>query len=167
MYNRFLVISQNLFFRLICCVLIASCSSCLLFRPSVASNLQKAEAAVIDSNFQAAITFYQAHISERLEVKQRPEWENPYHYMLIIGDLHLRLEQDLEALKSFDAAKAKNVDPKLVADRYRALGAWYESRGNLEKAIEVLKAHRQEDPLLFDAMLDRIAKQIIAKSPAL
>lgn len=106
-----------------------------------------------------AILRYRNHIEWRKSIKDRPTWENPYFYLLLIGDLYAE-QGDLEAAeRSYLEAQAEGIEPSLVSDRYRFLGGKYEMRGDLEGATKVLKAHRHLDPLLFDAVLDRVVRE--------
>ncbi len=96
----------------------------------------------------------------------RPAWENPYFYMLSIGDLQLRMGQPDQALTSFKTAEEHHVDASLISDRYRSIAIWYEEHGQFEKALSVLTGYRDRDSLLFDAMLDRIARRMTAQEAA-
>jgi hypothetical protein len=93
-----------------------------------------------------------------------------------MGDVELRRGDPEAALRLYTQADQEQLSSSLVADRYRALAAWHLDHGQFEKALDVLKAHRARDPLLFDAMLDKVAKEMtrreessaktaIAKSP--
>jgi tetratricopeptide (TPR) repeat protein len=124
-------------------------------------HLQEAEEATRAGSYQEAIDSYERHIDHRLGVEDRPSWENPHFYLLAIGDLYLRLNDQPKALASYESAEAKGVDPSLVSDRYRYVASWYEERGEDLKAQELLLRFRDRDPLLFNAMLDRIAKKIV------
>ena len=96
----------------------------------------------------------------------RPAWENPYFYLLSIGDLQLRMGQPNEALASFKGAEEHHVEESLVSDRYRSVAIWYEEHGQLDKALEVLTKYRERDSLLFDSMLDRVARKMTAQEPS-
>lgn len=122
------------------------------------SKLQKAEELSRQKKYPEAIAAYSEHMQERLAIKNRPEWENPYFYHILIGDIELGTGKVEDALKSYIEADEKGVDAYLVADRFRSVARWYEDNGQLDKAIEVLLAHRAKDPLLFEAMLDRVNK---------
>jgi tetratricopeptide (TPR) repeat protein len=103
---------------------------------------------------------YREHISNRLEVADRPEWENPYFYLLNVGDIELKRGDVDKALAAYEEAERQRVDLPLVADRYRAVAVWYEEHGQLQKALEVLTKYREKDPLIFDSMLDRVAREL-------
>lgn len=133
-----------------------------LFSPR-RSIVEEAEELTREQQFDQAIALYQRHIENRLKVADRPDWENPYLYLLAIGDLRLRQDKVAEAAAYYDQAEKKGVGAALVADRYRGLAVHFEERHELENAIEVLKKYRHLDPLLFDGMLDRLSKQIVAE----
>lgn len=111
--------------------------------------------------YKELIKAYQNHIAQRLSVKNRPEWENPYLYFLDIGDIFLEQNQLEQALHYYHMAEEQGVKPAFVTDRLRHVARWYEERGDLHAALKHLQQHRERDPLLFDAMLDRLAREII------
>ena len=123
--------------------------------------LKEAEEYSRKQEYQDAIGSYRKHIKNRLEYKDRPDWENPYFYLLVIGDLYIGQEKPEEALLSYIEADEKGVDEKLVLDRFRYLANWYENNQQFEKAIEILNTYRDRDSLLFDIMLDRISKELV------
>ncbi|WKZ56965.1 MAG: hypothetical protein QY326_09550 [Bdellovibrionota bacterium] len=122
--------------------------------------LQEAEALVRQGKSDQAIQRYHDHIAWRLSVKDRPEWENPYFYLLLIGDLHAEIGNMTEALSSYQDAHRLGIETALVSDRYRFLAHKMELQGDLKGALEILRAHRELDPLLFDAMLDRVSRAL-------
>lgn len=124
--------------------------------------LTDAEALTSEGRHNEAIQAYREHISERLETSDRPEWENPYFYLLSIGDIELSRGNVDAALAAYEEAEREKVDPPLVADRYRAVASWYEEHGQLQKALDLLGKYREKDPLIFDSMLDRIARELTA-----
>jgi tetratricopeptide (TPR) repeat protein len=146
--------------------LVVTCalSACSLFSNS--SSIDHAEALAADGRYEEAIQIYSEHMQERLAVSDRPAWENPYFYMLSIGDLQLRMGQPEQALTSFTTAEEHHVDASLISDRYRSVAIWYEEHGQLEKALAILTKYRDRDSLLFDAMLDRIARAMTAQEAA-
>jgi KDO2-lipid IV(A) lauroyltransferase len=148
---------------LIFCVAISACS--------LGSNdLQHAERLAKEGNYDEAIETYRAHMQSRLEVGDRPEWENPYFYLILIGDVQLKRGDPTAALAMYQEADAKLLvceDPEsktfhetLLSDRYRALATWYAEHGQLNKALEILRQFRSRDSLIFDAMLDRVARKL-------
>lgn len=127
------------------------------------SLLRQAEEQFERGEYGKGQATYHRHMQERLSDKSRPEWENPYFYLLLIGDCYLRQGQVEQAIASYQEAQKQDVPQELVADRYRAVARWYEEHESLEKAFEFLQANRHLDPLLFDVMLDRIAKAIVKR----
>lgn len=127
------------------------------------SKLDKAEDLVQQEKYEEAITIYKEHMSERLSAKNRPDWENPYFYYLLIGDIELRRSNVNAAIEAYKTAQANDIPINLISDRMRYIATWYEEKGEYEEALAILKANRQLDPLLFDSMLDRISKDLILK----
>jgi hypothetical protein len=126
-------------------------------------HLRAAEEATRKGDITAAIESYRRHIAYRLSLAERPEWENPSFYELMIGDLELRRGDVAAALGAFERAETAGIERGLVSDRFRATGTWLEQNGREVEALELLKKYRDRDPLLFDAMLDRIAKEVTRK----
>ncbi len=122
---------------------------------------QSADNFVKEKRYNEAIESYWQHINERLAVKSKPDWENPYIYLLDIGDIHLQQGQVNEALHFYEMAQQKGVKAAYVNDRYREVARWYESQGQLEAAIEHLKKYRESDEFLIDLMLDRLARKLV------
>ena len=129
---------------------------------SYSRHLRRAEQHQRQKNYGLAILDYKAHIQSRLDDSVRAEWENPYFYYLIIGDLYLKQENVDLALKSYDYADNKGVDSGLISDRYRMVANWLTSKGEYKQAIELLNKHRNKDELLYDMMLDRLAREMVA-----
>lgn len=138
--------------------------------------IAQADSDLEHGRYEEALEGYRRHRDERLTATDRPEWENPHFYTLLMGDVELRRGDPEAALRLYTQADQEQLLSSLVADRYRALAVWHLDHGQFDKALDVLKAHRTRDPLLFDAMLDRVAKQmtrqeeshskgVIAKSP--
>ena len=127
------------------------------------TELLEAEQLTSDGKHNEAIAAYREHITNRLEVTDRPEWENPHFYLLNVGDIELTRGNIDQALAAYEEAEREKVDPPLVADRYRAVASWYEEQNQLEKALEVLEKYREKDPLIFDSMLDRVARELTEK----
>jgi tetratricopeptide (TPR) repeat protein len=122
--------------------------------------LLDAEELSSEGKHDEAIAAYQEHIANRLEVADRPEWENPYFYLLNVGDIELSRGNVDKALAAYEEAEREKVDLPLVADRYRAVASWYEEHGQLQKSLEILTKYREKDPLIFDSMLDRVAREL-------
>src|SRR5690606_31946453 len=129
-------------------------------------NLEAAEHFSREEKYDDAIAAYRKHMRYRLSLMDRPDWENPYLYLLMIGDLQLNQDKPDEALASYELAEKNKVDAALVSDRYRYLASWYEKQGRLDTAIEILTKYRDRDELLFDVMRDRIAKTLVENERA-
>ena len=80
---------------------------------------------------------------------------------MIIGDIELRKGDVIKGLDAYEFAELHKVEGKLVSDRYRFVASWYESHGKLKEALKILEKYRDRDPLLFDTMSDRIAKDLV------
>ena len=114
-----------------------------------------------------AIKLYEAHINYRLKLDDKPEWENPYVYLLDIGDIYLNKGDVESALKYYLEVELKKVDVDYINDRLKKVAYWHEENQNFFKAIEHLKLYRDRDPLIFDLILDRISKKIITSNTAI
>lgn len=142
-------------------LILSGCSSWFINQDTL--HLMKAEELSRQGKYPEAISEYEQHMRHRLELKKRPEWENPYFYLILIGDLELMQDKPEVALQRYQEAEQKGVDSNLISDRFRSLAHWHETRGRLEHAVSLLKERREKDPILIDAMLDRLSKQIVAK----
>ena len=140
-------------------VVIICLNACSFSNPY--KHLKDAEELSRQEKYDAAIEAYHRHIKTRLELEDKPEWENPFFYLLVIGDLYLGQSKPKEAHNSYKQADEMGVDDKLVLDRYRYLASWYENKKDFEAAVSILKLYRERDSLLFDLMLDRIAKESV------
>lgn len=125
-----------------------------------ASLPHQAEQLIQQEQYDQAIETYRRHIEARLAASGRPEWENPYFYLLQIADLQLKTARPKEALESCVEAERQGVENALLSDRYRAIAAWHIEHGNLQAAFDILKRYRNRDPLLFDSMLDRVGRAL-------
>lgn len=141
-------------------------SGCGPHRRGDFGHLERADELGRSGKYTEAIEEYRAHMEFRLSVKNRPEWENPYFYLLLIGDIQLGSGDVAAAEKSYLEARDREVDPYLISDRMRGIARWHEERGDLKAALEVLERYRELDPLLYDSMLDRIARTLTAKEDA-
>jgi tetratricopeptide (TPR) repeat protein len=130
-------------------------------------HLQRAEELSRQKKFDEAIAEYREHIETRLSVRDRPEWENPYFYLILIGDTQLGQGNIDAALQSFELAEQNKVDRLLVSDRYRYVASVYEKQGDLARALEILKKYRDRDPGFYDSIMDRIAKEMTLREDRL
>jgi tetratricopeptide (TPR) repeat protein len=133
------------------------------FSSQGSSSLYRAEEFSQQERYEDAIASYRDHIEDRLSERTRPDWENPYFYLLRIGDLQLRMNQPTAALESYDLAEKEHVEASLISDRYRAVANWYIERAKLQEAFDLLQKYRDRDSLLFDAMLDRVGRALTAQ----
>jgi KDO2-lipid IV(A) lauroyltransferase len=124
-----------------------------------ASNLELAESLTAEGRYEDAIESYRRQIDERAG-STRPAWENPYFYLIAVSDLQLRLNKPGESLATCEEAEERGVDLKLVSDCYRTIALYYTEREQFYEAFNLLKKHREIDPLLFDALLDRVGREI-------
>jgi predicted Zn-dependent protease len=106
---------------------------------------------------------YEEHIEARLKDPDRPSWENPHFYQLLIGDLYLKDNKPKEALKSYLKARKHGVEDSLISDRIRGLAKWYIDKAKKEDAFQLLKTWGALDPLLFDGLLDELARKMTAE----
>ncbi len=125
-------------------------------------HLERAEDELSHKKYDEACESYRQHVETRLKAKDRPDWENPYFYYLIIGDIRLRQNKVKESLAAYEFAETKKVEPQLISDRFRHVAKWHEQSGDIEASMNILKKYRDRDPLLFDAILDRLAKELTA-----
>ena len=135
-------------------------TSCILFEGE--SYKQQADELRKSEDYDEAIRAYKKHIEHRLKINPRPDWDNPYIYLLDIGDIYLQQGQVEEALAEYERAEKKGVKQAYCNDRYRAVALYYEERGELKKSLEILQKYRDKDTFLIDLMLDRLARKLIA-----
>ena len=143
---------------IITCIFVPACRSM-----NSRNKLDSAEELLRQDKYEEAIKLYKDHMNSRLTLKNRPEWENPYFYYLLIGDIELRRSNVSAAVENYKIAQVNGIHESLISDRFRYIASWYEEKGKLEEAINILKENRALDPLLFDAMLDRLARDLIKK----
>ena len=133
------------------------------FHSSQYEILQRAEEFTRQQKYDDAIAMYRKHIDNRLHLSDRPEWENPYFYLLQIGDIQIQDGKIDAAINSFELAEQNGVDRLLISDRYRYVASIFEKEGRYDDAINLLTKYRERDPLLFDLIRDRIAKELVKK----
>lgn len=128
--------------------------------------IERAERHTEEGHYDEALALYRKHMDDRLAATNRPEWENPYFYLLAIGDVYLRMGQPEQALGAYNEAESHGVETSLIADRYRSVAHWYIDRRKLDQALEVLKKYREKDTLLFDSLLDKVGRALTAQESA-
>ncbi len=143
-------------------VALSSLAGCVFIRDNN-SLIDEAQALEQQGKSEKAIQKYIEHIELRLAEPKRPSWENPYFYFLLIGDVYLKDGDVEKALGAYETAEENKVESVLVTDRYRSVANWYHQRGQSDQALKILEKYRDRDPLLFDAMLDRIAREIVRR----
>jgi len=146
-----------LFFFIMCA------EGCFLAAPS---HLLRAEELRAAGKFEAAIEEYQLYIDQRIQRHDYTEADNPYFFYLLIGDSYLGMDDTAKAEEAYLKAKENGTAANLVAGKLRAIGQYYEVRGRYAEAIEILRKHRELDPLLFDLDIDRNHKNLIAAEDA-
>jgi tetratricopeptide (TPR) repeat protein len=147
-------------FTIVC--FLTSCQGRYLFS-SGTSLLDEAERTSREGDAEDAIELYKKHLERRLAVKDRPDWENPYLYLLTIGDLELKQGKVDAALASYEQAEKQGVNKELISDRFRGVALKFEADDKLEEACSILQKYRDRDPLIIDGMLDRISKEIVIR----
>ena len=156
---------QHLRFLIILFLLCLS-NGCGVRPPAGTEFVRNAEEFTRKADYDSAIRAYRRHISSRLSDSDRPEWENPWFYLLLIGDLQLRQSHPDEALTTYLQAASRGIHESLISDRVRMVASWHEAKGQIGEAMAILSAHKALDPLLFDASLDRLAKELSRKENA-
>jgi len=150
---------SNILLQVLPLLILSSCFASTDFN----SEAERAASLRKQGKFEAAISAYEEHIQDRLSNPNRPESENPYFYYIYIFDIYLEQNKDKEAYESLIYAKEHGIERSLVISRARELGKWYETHGQLDRAIEVLSEFRKLDPLLIDLDIDHIHKESIEK----
>jgi len=143
--------------QLLCCIsiILGTAAACSQYG---SDRLREAEQLTREGKYEEAIAAYRTHMDSRLAIQNRPEWENPYFYLVLIGDVYLGKGDVVNALSSYEEAEKNGVHQSLISDRYRSVAGWYEENNELQKAFDILTKYRSRDTLLFDSMLDRIAR---------
>ena len=128
--------------------------------------LRQAEEAARRQDWEQAMVNYRLHIDYRLSLKERPEWENPWFYLLMIGDIELGRDKPGEAVQNYEQAFERGVEKNLVSDRLRLAATWYEQHDRIPEALTLLTRHRDKDEILFDIMLDRLSRELTRREDA-
>jgi len=144
--------------NLITSILILSLVSCTMRQPSLANQADKLRKA---GKYQEAISYYEDHMTNRLELKDKPSNENPYFYLVLIADCYLDLNDFESAKAKYLEAKEHKVFKDLVSDRIRKLAEIKAKEKDYETALDLLREHRDLDPLLFDGRLDELHKEMV------
>lgn len=132
-------------------------SSCTFYNPKN-SLLSRADAALENKEYDEAITLYKEHIESRLDNPLRSSWENPYFYLIVIGDVYIEKKEPKKAEITFLKAEKKGVKKPLINDRLLKLASYYEKNHQFSEAIELLDKNIDRDPILFEGYLDKISR---------
>jgi tetratricopeptide (TPR) repeat protein len=137
-------------------------SSCFWFsfgdRPSHARAAAQLRS---EKKYDQAISEYEQHISARLSDSRREPEENPYFYLILIGDIYLEQGKIDAALDKFIEAKEKEVEIPLVVDRIRRVGKTLHDQGKFREAVDLLQKYRGLDEFVFDLDIDENLKAIV------
>ena len=114
-----------------------------------------------EKKYAAAIKEYQEHIISRLADSRREPEENPYFYLILIGDIYLEEGNSGQALESYVEAKGREVELPLVVDRVRRVARALGDAGKYREAVVLLKKYRELDSFAFDLDIDENIKEII------
>lgn len=114
-----------------------------------------------EKRYEEAIREYQEHIASRLGDSRREPEENPYFYLILVGDIYLEQANTARALESYLEAKSKDVEPQLIVDRIRRVGRAFHDAKKYREAIELLKKYRALDEFGFDLDIDENLKEIV------
>ena len=125
--------------------------------------VERAQSLSADGSYEDAITEYRTHIEERLGDSARPSWENPYFYLLSIGDIQLAQNNPSAARATYEEAEQKGVEAPLITDRFLALALWYEKQERYKEALDLLSVYRLRDPELLNGTFTRVAKKLTAQ----
>lgn len=137
-------------------------TACGLFT-KIPTVLESADAARKDGRFEEAISLYKQHMQQRLETSWKIKNENPYFWLLTVGDVYLEAGDPVKARQAYDLARENNVEVPLLVDRYLTLATWYKDHGDSKEAIAILTEYRSLDTLLFNGELDAISKELVAQ----
>ncbi len=155
-------LSRILFFTLLMLIFHGCIITFSSYQFQSASHAVKANQLRKEGKYDEAIAEYLLHIESRASQPGRAETENPYFYYLLIGDIYLERDQVSQAEDAYLVASSREVEKTFLSDRFRRLSRWHEDHGDLEQAIETLKKYRLFDPLLYDVIIDRLHKQLVA-----
>ncbi len=137
-------------------VLLQSLAGCGL--SSLKSPLSRAESLRAAGKYREAIAEYEAHMKNRIAQGSSDDAPSPYFFAILIGDLHLQLDEPEEARAAYLLAKEHEVSHPLVAHKLRYLGHWYEDHGRNDDAMKVYTEYHDLDPQLFEMDQDRLFK---------
>lgn len=120
---------------------------------------QLAQEAQSSGETELAISLYKEHIQQRLTAKDRPEWENPWFYYLVIGDIFLKNGDIDKAVIYYIEAEKKGVKTEYVTDHIIRIALHYEEKEQYSEALKHLQNYKDRDPDFFNLIMDRIARK--------
>ncbi|MBL7661671.1 tetratricopeptide repeat protein [bacterium] len=129
---------------------------------AIKTDLTQARMYEQQGDYEKARAYYRTHMERRLRDKKRPAEENPYYYLITIGDLYRKEKQYERALGSYDEARANQVPAEPLIFRYRDIASDMQQEGKYDEAIDLLTIYHDLDPLLFDVDIDRVHKAMLA-----
>lgn len=142
---------------LFCLGLLAACGIARSNTP-----LARAEALRAAGKYREAIAEYETHKQNRIRQAAPGESPSPYFFSLLIGDLHLQLDEPEEAKAAYIEARDHDASHALVAHKIRYLGHWYEDHGKNDEAMQIYTEFHDLDPQLFEMDQDRLYKAMLA-----
>lgn len=125
------------------------------------SHARIAEQLRAEKKYSEAIAEYERHIEARLVAPGKDQDENPYFYKLLIGDVYLESGELKMAEKSYIEAVDKGVDKQVASSKMRGVSDKLVELGKSDEAMELLRRHRELDPLMSDLEIDRIFKMTL------
>lgn len=114
-----------------------------------------------EKKYEDAIGEYNKHIAARLKDSRREPEENPYFYLILVGDTYLEQGKIDTALENYIEAKGKDVEQPLVVDRIRRVARLLRESRKYREAVELLKKYRELDEFVFDLDIDENLKEIV------
>lgn len=128
------------------------------------THAERAEQFIEAKEYGKARVSYAKHMEKRLASK-RPSSENPYFYLVKIGDAYLLEDRLKEAEKIYATAIKREVQPQLLGTRFRELAEiYFTKREDHKSAFRILKTYRYLDDLLFDSLLDEFQKESLRQA---
>ncbi len=122
------------------------------------SLLNKAELAFEENNYAEAVLLYDKHREERQNTKDRPSWENPSFYHLVVVESLLKLNKPEEAEARILLGIKEGVDNALIVDKLRLIAEWYVKNKDLTTAIDFLDKYHHLDEEYIDGIIDGLSK---------
>jgi len=144
-----------------CSFLIASCSSVDSY--SLPEKPLQAQTLIKNGEIDQGIILYQEHMLERLKNPWRPDSENPYFYLILIGDAEKDRKNYEKAIEYYKEALSHRVADDLILSRMREVAFELFHTGQEDPAIELLQSFHKLDPLFIDGTIDELNKLKLEK----